>query len=381
MKRSYAILLTIAVMSSFSFAQYKGKYVGWSTGYVYGRGTLSTTLGSAFTHLVNFHITVTTSGGLDTGDLPQSDQPNFVSMAHALGCKALLCIGGEGEHDHFVAATATAALQTTLIKNIMKMVISNGYDGVDLDWEVAEDDPQNGPYWDDNPTNVAHFFAFHKQIRDSVRAHPPLIFTAAITDDWYPNCSAAICTLVVQANSMSYDQSDTSEWADAENVFRLGAPKSNHGIGFNMTSSYISDNCGKCRLAIDSGFGGVMGWSITGGSTAMFDSLARYVNKNATPVVFNPVFAQTGNESSFFVKNDGTTGLTRVSYSIPTSVNGSLVDIGMFDVRGRLVGTVFHGVSNTGIFDIATMANPAGTYILRLSTNNNFHASRALVVR
>jgi chitinase len=271
MGKLFFVVLMLLVMSSFTQAQYKGKYVGWSTGHVYGGGTLNTKLFAAFTHLVNFHITVNTNGTLGTGDLPQSNQANFVSVCHANNVKALLDIGGQGEHAHLVAATATAALQTTLVKNIMAMTLQYGYDGVDLDWEVAED-----PNCDNNTAKVAHFKAFHQQVHDSVKAHPPLLITAAVTDDWYPNCSAAVCAMMDQANGMSYDISAANELNDANSLFRLGAPKSNHGIGFDMNSQGAADNLAKCRLAIDNSFGGVMAWDVTGFSAAMLDSLARY---------------------------------------------------------------------------------------------------------
>jgi Glycosyl hydrolases family 18 len=374
MKKLFSIVLMLLVMSSFTQAQYKGKYVGWSTGYVYGGGTLSAELCKAFTHLVNFHITVGTDGSLGTGDLPQSNQASFVSQCHANGCKALLCLGGEGEHAHFVAATATTALQTTLIKNIMAMALQYGYDGVDLDWEVAED-----PNYDNSSANVAHFKAFHQQVRDSVRAHPPMLITAAVTDDWYPNCSAAVCPIVDQANGMSYDQTAASEYADAMNVFRLGAPKSNHGIGFDMSKG-AADNLAKCRLAIDSSFGGVMAWSITGFATSMFDSLARYVNKS-TAIVYAPSQMRGANGANLFVRNNRATGLNEIFFTVPLSANGMPVDLSMYDVEGRLVRTIFHGERNAGSFVAPIDQNCSGMYVFRLSENASVQSTKAFVVK
>ncbi len=266
--------LLLAVLACAAHAQYKGKYVGWSTGYYYG-GTLSEGVFKAFTHLMNFHVTVSGNGSLGTGDLRGSDQAAFVANCHAHKVKALLSIGGEGDHPGFAAACLNASTQTTLVKNIMDMTLKYGYDGVDLDWEVAED-----PNYDNSPANVARFLAFHKQVRDSVRLHPPLMITAAITDDWYPNCSAAVCSIMDQANSMSYDQTAASEWRDASIVFKLGAPKANHGIGFDMNN--LADNLAKCRLAIDSSFGGVMAWDVGKSAANAYDSIAHYVTHTPT---------------------------------------------------------------------------------------------------
>lgn len=270
--------LLIAALACAVHAQYKGKYVGWSTGYYYG-GTLSEGVFKAFTHLMNFHVTVSANGSLGTGDLRGSDQAAFVAACHAHGVKALLSIGGEGEHPGFAAACSNASTQTTLVKNILAMTLKYGYDGVDLDWEVAED-----PNYDNSPANVARFLGFHKEVRDSVRTHKGLLITAAITDDWYPNCSAAVCPIMDQANSMSYDQTAASEWRDASIVFKLGAPKANHGIGFDMSN--LADNLAKCRLAIDSSFGGVMAWDVGKSSAMAYDSIAHYVTHSPVTGVY-----------------------------------------------------------------------------------------------
>jgi hypothetical protein len=375
MKKFFSVLLMLLLMSSFTYAQYKGKYVGWSTGYVYGSGTLNAKLYKAFTHLVNFHVTVTTSGGLGTGDLRQSNQASFVQVCHQNGVKALLDIGGQGEHAHFVAATASAALQTTLVKNIMAMTLLNGYDGVDLDWEVAED-----PNYDNSPANVAHFKAFHQQVHDSVKAHPPLLITVAVTDDWYPNCSAAVCAMMDQANGMSYDIKAANELNDANYVFRLGAPKGNHGIGFDMNSQGAADNLAKCRLAIDNGFGGVMMWSVTAAPDAFLDSLARYVNPNRTTIALAPSQMRHANPASLSVRINSATGLNEISFSVPSSVNG-MVDLGMYDLRGRLVKTVFHGTRNAGSFVAGMDKTCAGTYIFKLCENSSVAATKAFFIK
>ena len=363
-------------MSSFTYGQYKGKYVGWSTGYVYGGGTLNTGLFKAFTHLVNFHITVNADGTLGTDDLPQSNQANFVSVCHTNGVKALLCIGGEGEHPHFVAATATAALQTTLVKNIIAMTRQYGYDGVDLDWEVAED-----PNYDNSTANVAHFKAFHQQVHDSVKAHPPLMITAAVTDDWYPNCSAAVCAMMDQANGMSYDIKAANELNDANYVFRLGAPKSNHGIGFDMNSQGAADNLAKCRLAIDSGFGGVMMWSVTGATSAFLDSLARYVTHISTAIAVAPSQIRDANDANLLVRNNKISGVSEIFFSVPSSVNGTMVDLGMYDVKGELVKTVFRATRNAGSIVVGMDKTCAGTYIFKLSENSRVIATKAFFIK
>jgi hypothetical protein len=337
MKKPSTLLLFIALAGSIAQAQYKGKYVGWSTGYVYGGGGLQPGVYKAFTHLMNFHVTVTGDGGLGTGDLYQQNHQAFVADCHAHGVKAILSIGGEGEHGHFVAACSNAGTQTKLVKNIMDMTLAGGYDGVDLDWESAED----GGY-DSKPANVAIFKAFHQEVVDAVRTHPGLLVTAALTDDWYPNCTAAVCPIVDQANGMSYDISAANEYKDAEIVFKLGAPKANHGIGFDMKN--LGDNLAKCRLAIDSSFGGVMAWDVNKSSGSVYDSLARYVSHATTGV--RPFIR--GSQGRLVVQN------------------GTLRFHSGYDVKGALMPVA---------------ARSAGAYVFRLPAAGKASPAKAILLK
>lgn len=312
MKKFGTLVMLAASLTTLAHAQYKGKYVGWSTGYVYGGGWPAGVF-KAYTHLVNFHVTVTGTGGLGTGDLQGGSHSSFVQQCHSHGVKAILGIGGEGEHGHFNQACSSKGSQDALVKNIMDMTLQNGYDGVDLDWEVAED-----PNFDNSPANVAKFKAFHQQVADEVRKHPGLMITAAITDDWYPNCSASVCSMMDQANGMSYDITAKNEYSDANMVFKLGAPKANHGIGFDMHNT--ADNLAKARLAIDSSFGGVMGWDVCKVTASFFDSLAHYVTHNVT----------TGVPYRYTIAPNRS-GLVPVPDDIT---------VGMFDVRGARIARV-----------------------------------------
>jgi hypothetical protein len=291
--------------------------------------------------------------------------------------KSILSIGGQGEHFNFNGACSNATTQTTLVRNIINMTRQNGYDGVDLDWEVAED-----PSYDNNPANVQKFYKFHKQVWDSVKAHPPLLIIAAVTDDWYPNCSAIVCAMMDQANSMSYDIRAANAYNDANDfVFKRGAPKSNHGIGFDMNTFGAADNLAKCRLAIDSGFGGVMMWSVTGAPSSFLDSLARYVNPARTNIAFAPSQMRLTNGANLSVRNNKATGLNEIFISIPSSNNGISINLGMYDVKGSLVKTLFHGTRSAGTFVAPLDKHSAGTYIFRLSANSSVQTAKAFVVK
>lgn len=54
--------------------------------------------------------------------------------AHQAGRKALMMLGGDGEHDNFVKATSDAS-RPVFVHSLITLMDELGYDGIDLDWE------------------------------------------------------------------------------------------------------------------------------------------------------------------------------------------------------------------------------------------------------
>jgi len=75
------------------------------------------------------------------------------------------------------------------------------------------------------------------------------------------------------------------------------------------------------------------------------------------------------------------TGLNEISFTVPASVNGTSVELDMYDLRGALVRTIFHGTRNSGTFVAPTDNIRADTYIFRLSANSSVQTTRALIVK
>jgi hypothetical protein len=374
MKKVFTIALLVLVMSSFTQAQYKGKYEGWSVGYVF-QGTANASCYKAFTHLMNFQVTVSGSGAINTGSL-SGNSSTFVTNCHNNGDKAIVCIGGAGQSGNFSNACASASTQTTLVKNIINLVRSSGYDGVDLDWEEGETSGFDG-----NATKVAMFKSFHKEMRDTILAHPPLLMTAAVATDWYPNGTAAIAPYVDQLNNMSYYNYVTDMNTLFAPVLAKGVAKSLQGVGFGWdTDNEITDPndiLAKCRYAIDNGYGGIMAWDITSAPTWVLDSIARYVTHNPTSTVA-PIRMHYGSSSFLFVKNNRFTGPEEISYTV-SPAGGSVVDLGMYDMKGALVKTLFHGQANAGTFSVPR-AN-SGEYVFKLSSGFGVVTAKAVIAR
>jgi chitinase len=130
----------------------------------------------------------------------------LIARAHSSGVKALMMIGGAGDGKGFVASSSPM-VRSTFIGNILDAVVSKDYDGVDVDWEEAQD----------SAPEQEQMIAFLSELRTaaSVRARyrPPnapfLItfpgFVVNVNGDLpVPKWKARVAALVDQYNLMSY---------------------------------------------------------------------------------------------------------------------------------------------------------------------------------
>ncbi|WP_161881710.1 glycoside hydrolase family 18 protein [Deinococcus alpinitundrae] len=97
---------------------------------------------ASLTHLAVGRATPNADGSLNTTfDIDAVSGPawakTMVQQAHAHNVKAILMLGGAGEHAGFVSA-ASASKRQAFVQNILKVVQGYGFDGVDLDWEPIE---------------------------------------------------------------------------------------------------------------------------------------------------------------------------------------------------------------------------------------------------
>jgi hypothetical protein len=343
MLSGFVWLSVLLFVTSFSHAQYKGKYVGWSAGYLF-TGSLSPVMYKAFTHLFNFQATVSGTSA-NTGSLAMNST-TFVATCHANGVKAIVCIGGAGESGNFSNACATASGQTALVKSIVNIVRTNKYDGVDLDWEEGE----TGGF-DGNAAKVAMFKSFHKELRDSINTmNPRPLYTAAVATDWYPNGTAAIAEYLDQMNNMSY----YNRVADMDRLFKpvldKGVSKSIQGVGYGWdTDNEITDPVdiiAKCKYAIDNGYGGIMAWHVAGASRItpwILDSISHYVT-HATVNIADAPFLIQGERRILLNRNNGGKGqANEIFISLPANVISTHIRVGVYNTQGRFIKSLYLG--------------------------------------
>lgn len=95
--------------------------------------------------------------------------PELVQTAHKNAVKVLLSMGGWGNCEGFPGMASSAQNRRNFIKQTIKFCRSNGYDGVDIDWEYVS-----------NPREQKDFVKFIKAFSTALRKKdPPLLLTMA----------------------------------------------------------------------------------------------------------------------------------------------------------------------------------------------------------
>ncbi|TSC32683.1 glycoside hydrolase family 18 protein [Corallococcus sp. Z5C101001] len=153
---------------------------------------------SALTHILVGRVIPKADGTLSTqfdNDRGPEIARTLARRAHAAGRKAIIMVGGSGEHDGWVGA-ASDANRAKFVTRLLKAVDDFGYDGLDLDWEpVKQEDRPN-------------LLALVKALR---QARPNMLLTFPIhwintnfpddADPWF----ARLAPYFDQMNLMSYE--------------------------------------------------------------------------------------------------------------------------------------------------------------------------------
>jgi chitinase len=96
------------------------------------------------THIVHSNIGPAWPGDGTLAIPPGFLEPQLISSAHAAGVKVELCVAGSATL--FVIIDADPQLRATFAQNIANFAIANGYDGVDFDYEVPNNNIQAGQF-------------------------------------------------------------------------------------------------------------------------------------------------------------------------------------------------------------------------------------------
>jgi chitinase len=140
-----------------------------------------------------------------TLDLPQGFiEPDLISKAHAAGVKVLVSIGGgDGiQGPRFNKMAHVEADRQAFVRNVHAFLTQNGYDGVDIDWEIP------------NAHDASDCTTLMQELRNELPAGQWLISMATPSDpqSWGQGFDIpALAPLVDFMNVMTYDF--TGSWA------------------------------------------------------------------------------------------------------------------------------------------------------------------------
>lgn len=208
---------------------------------------------SGMTHLAVGRIRPRLGGGLYTDfDVDPVQGPAMArtlsARAHAAGKKAILMLGGDGEHDRFVDA-ASPANRATFVAALLRALDDLGYDGLDVDWEpiLAADRP-----------NLLALLEDLRAARPGILLSVPVGWTNANfpgeIDAWY----AELALRVDRVNAMTYDMA-SSYWGgwDSWHFAALDDHAGTHPSSIRSTvEAYLAAGVPPGKLGIGIGFYG-----------------------------------------------------------------------------------------------------------------------------
>lgn len=217
---------------------------------------------TALTHVIHFSMSPNTDGSLDgsANSITPAGTADLVSRAHAAGRKVMICIGGAGSESAFETAASGPTLNS-FVTNIVSFMSTNGYDGVDLDWEPLV------------PGDDMLFSNLVTTLRTALNAKSPRPSLSAATAS-EPSLFASLQNQFDQINVMTYDMAGTSEgwvtWFNApiyDGGYRFASSGNLIPSADGLLNSFTSAGVASGKLSIGIAFYGYVEQGGAGTST------------------------------------------------------------------------------------------------------------------
>jgi GH18 family chitinase len=219
---------------------------------------------SGITHLVVGRFKPDFSGWVNANlDFNEHEAPIVARAlsrrAHEHGRKALMMLGGDGEHAKFVAAT-TDQTRPILVRNLLRLMDELGYDGIDVDWEpiILAAEPHDEPVIDDGERLLA--------LLDDLRAaRPGIILTVPVFSENtnFPMSQvraefmARLAARVDQMNIMSYTMAHLQPGWESWHASPLADDSPSHPASVSSSVRlYLKAGVPAGRLGVGTGFYG-----------------------------------------------------------------------------------------------------------------------------
>lgn len=206
---------------------------------------------SAFSHLIHFALVPAADGSIDSSkdNITPADSAAVIVPAHQAGRKVLLSVGGWLSSAAFRGAYSDAH-RSAFIANLVQIVQSRGYDGLDVDMEPVE------------TTDAPAYETFIRQLRARMTAaNPKMLLTAAVAAQ--PELFARLAPQFDQINLMTYDLAGPwtgfKTWHNSA-LYGDGTTQMNPGQPFpsasGMVQRFIAAGVPRRKLGIGAAFYG-----------------------------------------------------------------------------------------------------------------------------
>ncbi len=317
---------------------------------------------SAMTHIIVGRVTPNTDGTVDA----HFDNSNGSAMAktlstraHAAGRKALIMVGGAGEHDNWVGA-ASSANRERFVQSLLKAMDDHGYDGLDIDWEPVEE------------ADKPDLLALVQRLR---QARPGMLLTFPIgwvnnnfasdaSLKWYPQLAQSLD----QVNVMSYEMIGVWDGWDSWFTSALKGESGTHPTSVESSlKAWVNAGIPKEKLGMGIPFYG-LAWRHITGPRQPFTNWSDYVGGDNS-FTYKKILAlsKTGtlqwdaaaqaNYVTFSTPvEDGT--VRWITYDGPEAIQAK----GQYAKANGYGGTIIWTI-NQGCTDPATGANPLLTEV------------------
>ena len=198
-----SFVIIAGVVADFSFPPYTFGGAKVAVGYYYFWSRYSYPYNSIeynnLTHIAHAFVVPQSDGrlALESGASWQDFlYPQMIQAAHQHGVKVVVSVGGWGNSAGFSPMVANPTARANFAHNLKNFCMSNGYDGVDIDWEYP------------TSSDRANVTALLEQLHDTLTTvNPPLTLSiAAPSTDWNGGYDfAAIKGVLDWIGVMAYD--------------------------------------------------------------------------------------------------------------------------------------------------------------------------------
>ncbi|KAJ3238124.1 hypothetical protein HDU81_008426 [Chytriomyces hyalinus] len=251
-------LTNTSLATTFPYRPFSGKagavvyYTNWAR---YSRGTVDT-INFAGISAVNYAFYFVDKDGVVTSSDSWADSLNLPALrAQRINypqLRTVAAIGGWTGSGHFSEVAASSVARTAFANNVLNLLDTEGFDGVDLDWEYPGG---SGGLWSNSKSayDAQNFVLLLKELRTKLGASRQISIAVGSSRTPYGAYLTQIAQQVSYMNVMSYDfNGPWTKYSDLNAALnldsRLTNPNPNKITISSVLNSYVQAGVPKLKL-------------------------------------------------------------------------------------------------------------------------------------